>query len=344
MVMNNMPDIFSRYSPYIEEQLRTLFTGRDLPMYGMMKYHMGWVDEKGKKSKDASNGKMLRGTLCLLAAESVTGDFRTALPASAAIELIHNYSLVHDDIQDGDELRRHRPTVWKIWGSPQAINAGSALKILAVLSVLRLNATGIPPSKQLDVCEILETSCLRMIEGQYMDIDFEGREHITVEQYLEMIERKTSALIAAALESGAVLGMDRESLGRFTRFGKYLGVAFQITDDILGIWGDDGKTGKSRGNDIRKKKKSLPVVFCMQEGEKRDALKLSEIYAGEKIGDNGVDTVLKILEACNVREFCQKRAEKYYHLALDELKGLPVKREYLKYYREIAGFLINRDF
>ena len=146
--MAKMPEIFSRYLPHIEQELKSLFEGRDLRLYNMMKYHMGWVDSKGEISSNNNNGKMLRATLCLLASESLSGDFKKALPVSAAIELIHNYSLVHDDIQDDDEMRRHRPTIWKIWGKPQAINAGSALKILANLSVLKLNDLGIPREKR----------------------------------------------------------------------------------------------------------------------------------------------------------------------------------------------------
>ena len=342
--MNTMPGIFSSYLPYIEKQLMSLFKGRELPLYRMLQYHMGWMDQDGRRISQANSGKMLRANLCLLAAESVTGDFKKALPVSAAIELMHNYSLVHDDIQDSDGMRRHRATVWKIWGSPQAINAGSALKMLADLSILRLADSGIPPRKQLDVFEILETNCLRMIEGQYMDIDFEHRDRITVDQYLDMIEKKTSALISGALQSGAVLGLEKSRLEGFREFGRYLGIAFQITDDILGIWGDDKKTGKPRGNDIRKKKKSLPIVFCMQEGRGKQAERLRAIYARSSISPRAVNSVLSILEECGAGDFCREEARKYYRLALRELEGLPARKEYAGHYKEIARFLIGRDF
>jgi geranylgeranyl diphosphate synthase type I len=339
-----MPEIFSKYTPLVEEELKSLFEGRDLPLYSMMKYHMGWIDERGLESRNAVGGKMLRATLCLLASESVTGDYKKALPVSAAIELIHNYSLVHDDIQDGDELRRHRATVWKIWGSPQAINAGSALKMLADMSVLKLRGNGIPAEKQLEVFDILGSGCLKMIEGQFMDIDFEDRDRISVGQYLEMIEKKTSALISGALESGAVLGLEREKLDGFQRFGKYLGIAFQITDDILGIWGNDKKTGKPQGNDIRKKKKSLPIVFCIQEGGHMEVSRLLSVYKKRKINDRAVAAVLDILEKSGARGFCSRQAVKYYEMALDEMERLPIRKESVSHYREIAGFLINREF
>ncbi|MCD4670438.1 MAG: polyprenyl synthetase family protein [Actinomycetia bacterium] len=342
--MAEMPEIFIRYAPYIEKELKSLFKGRDLYLYDMMKYHMGWIDKSGRESRDANSGKMLRGTLSLLASESVSGDFKRALPVSAAIELIHNYSLIHDDIQDEDELRRHRPTVWKVWGASQAINAGSALKVLAGLSVLRLGRRGMPGQKQAEVLDILESNCLEMLEGQYMDIDFEHRDRVSVEQYIKMIEKKTAALISGALEAGAVLYLEREKLDSFERFGKYLGIAFQIIDDILGIWGKDGRTGKPQGSDIRKRKKSLPIVFFIQEYGRKKSSELFRIYKEKSIDDGNVATVLGFLEKAGARDYCREQAEKYYRMALNEMESLPIKKEFVGRYSQLAEFLIKRDF
>jgi geranylgeranyl diphosphate synthase type I len=342
--MAKMPEIFNKYQPHIEQELKSLFEGRDLRLYNMMKYHMGWIDSQGETSRNGNNGKMLRATLCLLASESMSGDFKKALPVSAAIELIHNYSLVHDDIQDDDEMRRHRPTVWKIWGKPQAINAGSALKILANLSVLKLNDLGVPREKQVEIFDILDTSCLEMIEGQYMDIDFESRDIISVEEYLKMIEKKTSALISGALKVGAALHLDNGKLEAFEKFGKYLGIAFQITDDILGIWGNDTKTGKPQGNDIRKRKKSLPIVLCLQESDDKGKKQLLKIYRKNKVSNRGVAVVLKNLEEIGARYFCQRQAKKYYEMAISEIERLPIKGKFPADYRQLSEFLIKRDF
>ncbi|MCL5072726.1 MAG: polyprenyl synthetase family protein, partial [Actinobacteria bacterium] len=137
-------------------------------------------------------------------------------------------------MQDGDEFRRHRPTVWKVWGKPQAINVGSAMKSLSTLAVLKLPEMNISPGKTIDVLRILDESCLKMIEGQYLDIDFEGRSDITVDNYIDMIERKTAALIECSLQIVAVLILDNDKIKPFKDFGKYLGIAFQTRDDILG--------------------------------------------------------------------------------------------------------------
>ena len=308
-----------------------------------MKYHLGWIDSYGNITK-GNCGKMLRATLCLLACESTGGDFKKALPLASAIELIHNYSLVHDDIQDDDEMRRHRPTVWKIWGKPQAINAGSALKVMASLAVHELKKYNITPQKQVEIFNILDSSCLRMIEGQYLDIDFEDRSDITVDNYLEMIAKKTSALISGALKAGAVLNLDNGRLSSFERFGNNLGMAFQITDDILGIWGNDKKTGKPQGNDIRKRKKSLPIVFCLQESSGNVKKRLLNIYKRRKVSDRRVLQILKFLADAGAKYFCEKKARKYYRQAVKETARLPIISEKALHFREISEFLIKRDF
>ena len=183
--MNNLPPIFEKYKPFIEKEIRSLIdfnelskiSNGDITIYEMMKYHMGWIDENGNSSNNGG-GKYLRATLALMACESICGDFNPALPVAAAIELIHNYSLVHDDIQDDDEFRRHKPTVWKIWGKPQAINVGSAMKAIASNSVFSLSRMGIPLIRLIEILKVINEGCLQMIEGQYLDISFESQKKI----------------------------------------------------------------------------------------------------------------------------------------------------------------------
>jgi geranylgeranyl diphosphate synthase type I len=167
MVM--LPAAFERYRTQIDAELRLVLAQQQSPLYEMMRYHLGWIDEKGDPVKEPA-GKALRPTLCLLACEAVGGDYRKALPAAAAIELVHNYSLIHDDIQDDDCERRHRPTVWSIWGKPQAINAGTAMRLLANITLARLREQGISPEKHWHTQCLLDTTTLRLIEGPYLDI------------------------------------------------------------------------------------------------------------------------------------------------------------------------------
>lgn len=349
--MSELPEIFETYRPFLEKEIKAIISDGELfkisknktTIYDMMAYHLGWANENGDKIQ-LNSGKYLRATLTLLACDSVCNEFRIALPAAAAIELIHNFSLVHDDIQDGDEIRRHRPTVWKIWGKPQAINVGSAMKALSTLAVLKLSQAKIAPGKIIDVLKILDESCLKMIEGQYLDIDFENRTDITVKNYLEMIERKTAALIECSLQIGAVLILDYDKIKPFKNFGKYMGIAFQTRDDILGIWGDYKKTGKPSGNDLKRKKKSLPVVYVLSNNNRNLKREFLDIFTKDNISDDDIYKILEIFEKIKAKQFCEQTTENYYNLALKEMMNLPVKANKLKHYREIVDFLIKREF
>ncbi|MPZ24789.1 MAG: polyprenyl synthetase family protein, partial [Dehalococcoidia bacterium] len=256
--MTTAPAVFSRYREPLGAALRQALEGADLPIYGMARYHLGWQDREGNTTE--AEGKALRPVACLLSCEALGGNFERALPAAAAIELVHNFSLVHDDIQDGDEERRGRPTVWKLWGAAQAINAGDLLWALANRVLAR--ATW-PAAAVAAGMEALNDAALRMIEGQYLDLAFEGQTGVGVDDYLAMTGRKTGALFGAALELGALAaGADNRARDSLRESGENLGVSFQIHDDVLGIWGDSALTGKSARNDILRRKKSLPLLHA----------------------------------------------------------------------------------
>ncbi len=340
-----MPDALTKYRSEIDSELKSIFAEHRLPLYDMMKYHMGWADVKGKPIRVGSNGKALRPTLCLLACEAVGGSYKKALPAAAALELVHNFSLIHDDIQDGDMERRHRPTVWSIWGKPQAINAGTAMRSLANLALERLKTKGFSTSRCLQAHRLLEDSSLRLIEGQYLDISYETRIDITVGDYLNMIEGKTAALIACSVELGATLGTTRQPvIDCFRRFGKNLGIAFQIMDDILGIWGDESKTGKPSGNDIRRKKKTFPIVYALQTATGNMRKKLVAIYQKNALDEKLVLAVLGHLEFLQAREYAQKTAISYRDKALGALKKVSLAGSALKELIRLANFLVDREF
>lgn len=341
----NLPSIFDRYRGEVETELRSIFVDLHLPLYDMMRYHLGWIDEDGNRIEGAS-GKALRPTLCLLACEAGGEDFHKALPAASAIELLHNFSLIHDDIQDNDRERRGRPAVWSIWGIPQAINAGDGMRSMANLALLRLRDRGVSAQKQQRSQRLLDESSLRMIEGQYLDLSYEDRFDITVDDYLEMIELKTAFVISCALEMGAIIGTDDESLVQcLKRFGKNSGLAFQIKDDVIGIWGDEKKTGKSPASDIHRKKKSLPVVYALGAVRGTAWEELSNIYKkpGE-ISDEEIDRVLEILEGVKAQDYADKLAEEYRNRALTELEGGHISSWAKGSLEEIAYFLVERKF
>jgi geranylgeranyl diphosphate synthase type I len=309
----------------------------------MLRYHLGWIDEHGRERTEPA-GKALRPTLCLLACEAVGGDHRTALPAAAALELVHNFSLIHDDIQDGDEQRRHRPTVWAVWGQAQAINAGTAMRILVNSALKRLEDHGVSCRKRLKIQELLDEASLRLIEGQYLDIDYEKRLDITVADYLRMVEGKTGALIACALEAGAALGTDDgEIIEGYRQLGLAIGLSFQIRDDILGIWGDQDVLGKPLASDIVRRKKTLPIVHALENA--RDGYRVQlEGYYGNGHSQGSVQDVLDILNRVGAHDYALTMDGGYCREARAILAELPATDAARRQFEQLISFLEERGF
>jgi len=306
---------FDRFLPLIESELTDLptQTGAVPGFYDMMRYHLGWLDEDMKPA-DASRGKRLRPLLCLLVCEAVGGNVEHALPAAAAIELVHNFSLIHDDIEDNSLTRRHRPTVWTLWGVPQAINCGDGMYSAALLKVGELAERGVEASRALEAQRVLLETCLALTEGQYLDMTFEHSMDIDLDRYLLMIQNKSAALISCSAQLGALLGeAEKETVRACARFGKNLGMAFQVIDDILGVWGAEDVTGKSASSDILMRKKSLPVVYAIGDAE------LQKIYAGNTVTAHDVDRIVAILEREGARAFAEHTAKRYSEDALASL-------------------------
>lgn len=343
----SLKDVFKKYLPLIEAELRKSFTASHSQLtsyYGMMRYQLGWVDE-GFVPIEAKGGKRLRPIFCLLTCEAAGNDPEKALPAAAAVELVHNFSLVHDDIEDASSFRRHRSTVWKVWGVSHAINVGDGLFALAHLNLHRLCDRGVPLPRVFAAFKLVDEAYLAISEGQYLDLSFENRLGVDVEQYLLMIRGKTAALFSAAAQLGAlVAGSDPESTACYRRFGENLGLAFQIVDDILGIWGDPGVTGKPSASDIQQRKKTLPIVWAL-EGELRAGGKgLRAVYQQGTVGEEAVEVALKILEDMGARYYAEAMANGYYQQALAELDATGVKNEAQDDLRELAAFLVKRTY
>lgn len=267
-----------------------------------------------------------------------------ALPAAAALELIHEFSLIHDDIEDASYERHHRPTVWRLWGQPQAVNAGDCVITLASLALLRLKEKGIADGKILRSNQMLGEACLQLCEGQYLDISYEKRLDVTIEDYLNMIAKKTAALIATSTSLGSCLGTDDEKLVKcLYQFGRELGMVYQIRDDILDIWGAEEKTGKPMGSDISQKKKTLPVVYALQISNGETKHRLEELYSQEYIQGEDLFWVIKILEQLGARDYSQNLAEQYYRQALAQLEATGLDAGNLASLKEVSRFLMERD-
>jgi geranylgeranyl diphosphate synthase type I len=312
----------------------------------MLQYHMGWANEDGELlAVPVSQGKALRPTVCLFACEALSEDWTRALPAAAALEFVHNFSLIHDDIQDGDTERRHRPTAWALWGQPQALVAGNALRSLADMAALGLTKRGVPEEKSLQVSLLLTRGYLDMTRGQCMDLAFEDSLDIRLEDYLTMISCKTGALIRCGMEMGALIASDDETSARaFARCGGFMGLAFQIRDDMLGIWGDEAATGKAVGNDIRRKKKSFPIVYALEVARDAARQKLVDTYSKADLDDRDVEDVLTVLEELSVAGYAQEVTNENARLALEETGRLPLPSWARQEIEEVVEFLSARQY
>lgn len=330
------------YLPRVESSLRELLVMPRLAagtQYQMMAYHLGWLDEHFQPAQ-AHTGKGIRPLLCLLGCAAAGADPQRAITVAAAVEMLHNFSLVHDDVEDGSPLRRHRPTVWRLWGQAQAINVGDGMFALVFQSVLRLTPD-VPAAVVVQVLQRLIDACLALTEGQHLDLAFETQLNVTVDDYLTMVRGKTAALLAACTAAGALLGgADASLIEQYHRFGENLGLAFQVEDDILGIWGDERLTGKSAASDILTRKKSLPVLFGLN-GPQAGALR--QFYTAPTLTAQDVPAVLDLLDASGARDAAAALAERYSRLALEALDAAHPHEPAAGYLHELAMRLLQRN-
>jgi geranylgeranyl diphosphate synthase type I len=340
---HSLPQSFAPYRDAVTVELKKVIDSCPPTLGNILRYHMGWQDEYGNRCRKES-GKFIRSSLCLLSCQAAGGNASQAIPAAAAIELIHNFSLIHDDIEDASCERHHQPTVWRVWGQSQAINAGDAMFTLAYLALVRLKQKGMAGERVVHCAELLSRACLDLCQGQYLDIEYENHLDITVENYLDMAAKKTAALFAASTRLGAYLGSeDGEVVDLFRLFGGELGMVFQIHDDILGIWGAQESVGKTAG-DIAQRKKTLPVVYGLQTSKGAARRSLAKLYSKESIEGEDAKKAIKILDDLGARRYAENMAQQYYHRALAYLDATGLDPSSLAPLKEAAGFLLTRDF
>ncbi len=305
--------------------------------YGQMQYHLGWLDTNLQPTR-SNPGKLLRPTLLLLTYEAAgawgltneqdtTSDsyLHRVLPAAVSIELTHNFTLIHDDIEDGDTERRHRPTLWNLWGVPQAINTGDGMLALARYALWGLLEQGVESNLAAHLAATLDQTIMEIAEGQFLDINFEQRQGISVAMYIAMINRKTAVLMRCAAQMGAMLGTrDQEVIRRLQSFGSAIGLAFQIRDDILGVWATSAELGKTQAGDIYHRKKSLPILHALEHASKQDQQTLRSIYQQvQDLQSSQVEQVLTIFERTQTRAYCQAFLRQYSEAAHEALANVP---------------------
>ncbi len=320
MSSQELSSFIGLWLPKLEAEMRDMLRHDEAAIaahYGMMGYHMGWLDDQFN-AQISPSGKRLRPMLCLLACAEMAGDPIQALPAATAIELLHNFSLIHDDVEDGDETRRHRPTVWKIWGVPQAINAGDGMFALAFAAMQRLVRRGISADHTLQALSLFTQTALKLTEGQHLDMNFEQRMVVSVDEYMRMIHGKTAVLVGASVAIGALIGgAAAPQVAALQQFGEAIGLAFQIQDDILGIWGDPEETGKAAGNDILRRKKSLPILHALNHDRVSEQF---ETLLDHDLSPEQLPKALDLLEQAGTRQFAEAAMRQQHELGLAALQ------------------------
>lgn len=339
--------VLERSRDLVTPGLRAAVDRLDPTTRALTSYHLGWTEVDGTV-RASGGGKALRPALVLFAARACGGTEDDAVPAAVAVELVHNFSLVHDDLMDGDTRRRHRATVWSLWGGSSAILTGDALVVLAQQVVLESGSPHLAAQLR-----VLLDATAELIRGQVLDLAFESRSHVELAECLDMVAGKTGALLAAGCALGAVsAGAPAEVVAALTTFGRHLGTAFQLTDDLLGIWGEPERTGKPVLSDLRTRKKSLPV--CYATGRTGAAAREFAAWLATAPPDRsapvadaaeeaGLRRAAQLLEACGAREWTLAEARRHVtaaRWALEDVALVPDARAELA---ALADFVVERE-
>jgi geranylgeranyl diphosphate synthase type I len=328
-----MPESLDASRTMVEPAVRAVLDRLDPETRQVAGYHLGYWDETGRPG--ALGGKAMRGAFALLSARAAGATAERGLPGAVAVELVHNFSLIHDDVMDRDTERRHRPTAWTVFGTSAAILAGDVLLSTAA------EVLGEADEPQWAV-RCLLAATRRLIAGQAADLRFEERDDVGLDECVAMARDKTASLLSCATSIGAVLAAAPAALTMgLAAYGDHLGLAFQLVDDLLGIWGDPAATGKPVGSDLLSRKKSLPVVAALTAGDP-SADELRELYR-EPITEADVPHAAELVAAAGGRDWAETEASRQLDLALSRLDALDIPDDVLRELTELAHFVTGRD-
>lgn len=319
------------FIPLIDKEIKKIIESGKFPnLYDGMEYAI------------SAGGKRLRPVLCLTICKTLGGNIEDALPFAASIEIIHNFTLVHDDIEDGDELRRGLPSVWKKYGIPHAINIGDGMIFKAYECMLK---SDLPTEKVLKLADVFTDTIMKIIEGQDMELNLREKDFMTVDKYEEMAGKKAGVLFGLSLSGGAIIANASEQTVRnLMEYGKMVGTAFQIRDDILNLTGKQERYGKEIYGDIKEGKRTLVTINCLESCNKVEKRKLLEILKKprEKVNNDDISFVLSLIKKYKSTQFASKRTEKLLEESKKYLKNIDDRlREIIE---EFSEFMVKREY
>ncbi|ABU82345.1 polyprenyl synthetase family protein [Ignicoccus hospitalis] len=327
--METLTRYLSEFRPLVDKKIMEVLEGSPKELYEAARH----LPSKG--------GKRLRPALVLLVNKALGGEVEGALPAAAAVELLHNFTLVHDDIMDRDELRRGVPTVHVLYGESMAILAGDLLYAKAYEALLQSPQ---PPDLVKEMTEVLTWSAVTVAEGQAMDMEFEKRWDVTEEEYLEMIEKKTGALFGASAALGALTANKREVKDLMKEFGLILGKAFQIKDDVLSLLGDEKVTGKPKYNDLREGKKTILVIYALRNLPRDEAERVKSVL-GRETSYEALEEVAELIKRSGALDYAMKLAEEFEKRAYEILETVRFEdEEAMRALKELVDFAVKREY
>ena len=320
--------------PALEDAVARL----DETMRAVVSYHLGWCDVDGRPVAGAG-GKALRPRLAMLSAEAGGGTRECGVPGAVAVELVHNFSLLHDDLMDRDAERRHRATVWSVWGGSTAILAGDALLSLAHEVLLESGSLYGPQAGAL-----LASATRALIRGQVQDLAFETSDVVSLTECIDMAAGKTGALMSASASIGAVLvGAAPEVVGALSTFGAQLGIAFQLEDDLLGIWGDPETTGKPVFSDLSSRKKTLPVTYAMEHGGSAGRELCDWMSRPQPPSTGDLHHLASLVERAGCRQWAVEESARRTSLAEDAICAVVLPERTRRELIELGRFLVGRE-
>ncbi len=329
---------YDEYQQAVEAELRSVFEGREGFLYNLLRYHLGWIDQDGSP-QEGGPPLHFQGAVALVCCEAMGADYHRALPAAAGVELLHHFTLVHGEVQAGRAQSMDRPGIWWVWGPAQAINAGDGLHALGRTTIMRLARRGTSPENVLRAVRSLDTACLRLCEGQYMDLEFQDQLMVTDSAYLDMVNLKAGALVGCAAESGGLVAGAGDGLcSALQDMGVKLGAAWQIARDTGDLWGERGD-GMTASNVIAKKK-SLPVIHALEHGSLSAKRELGTIYMKRVLEAGDASRLVEILEETGARAAANERAARLVDEGLTAVLEAGVSSQGMDLLHELGGWAL----